>query len=80
MCFYLSKMNKAVREARILGCRDEEIKEMMEEGRWPSASCRLRIIQQKHSEGGGRHSREGLRLQPGVEQESEVAGKAMITS
>lgn len=72
-------MNKAVREARILGCRDEEIKEMMEEGRWPSASCRLRIIQQKHSEGGG-HSRDGLRLQLGVEQESEVAGKAMITS
>lgn len=45
-------MNKAVREVCSLGRRDGEIKEMMEEGRWLSASCGLRIIQQKHSEEG----------------------------
>lgn len=47
-CF--SKMNKAVREVCSLGGNDEEIKKMMEEGRWLSASCGLRIIQQKHTE------------------------------
>ena len=35
---YLCTMNKAVREVRILGRRDGEIKEMMEEGRWLCAS------------------------------------------
>ncbi len=45
-------MNKAVREVCSLGRRDGEIKETMEEGRWLSASCGLRIIQRKHTEEG----------------------------
>lgn len=64
-------MNKAFREVCSLGRRAGKIKEMMEEGRWLSASCGLRIIQQKHTE-------ETVKDSSQVERESVVAGEALI--